>query len=195
MRKKSRGGFFTKSPKRNRHGIYKIRYGFDYGARTGSGLKKITDKVKDMFSSSVYNKDTKRMAKNVMKYDGDFNRFNTYVKDVGPFQIKKKVGTRKERLADATKLVREAKKDKRAGDSTMYDLYASYGQKGTKPNTEIQNTEENVFATNTTKTKTKTKSSSPTQKSSVSLSNLGVNISYYKKGGKIKKSKGFTQHD
>ena len=194
MRKKNRGGFFTKSPKRNRHGIYKIRYGFDYGARTGSGLKKAAEKVKDMFSSSVYNKDTRRMAKNVMKYDGDFNRFNTYVQDVGPFQIKKKVGTRKERLADATKLVREAKKDKRAGDSTMYDLYASYGQKGTKPKTEIQNTEENVVATNNKKPP-KTKSSSPSKNTSVGLSNLGVSVSYFKRGGKIKKGNSFDQYD
>ena len=72
-----------------------------------SGVKKrLSGKRK--FGNQWVSKERKRLAKKVMKHDGDFQRQHTYAKDVGPFQIKKKVGTRKERQKAASKMVGEA---------------------------------------------------------------------------------------
>ena len=117
------------------------------------------------------------MAKDVMNYDVDFNKFNSYVSNSGKL---KKSGNRKSRLQDAANLVLASKKEKKQGDGSLYNTYASLGDKKVTPTQTTSTT--NTVTASTTPTKTKR------QPSTVSLDSLGVNLSYYKQGGKMKRS-------
>ena len=151
----------------------------------GSSLKKVKDAVYNPKRSQGYvkagnkwvSKDTKSMAKDVMNYDVDFNKFNSYVSNSGKL---KKSGNRKSRLQDAANLVLASKKEKKQGDGSLYNTYASLGDKKVTPTQTTSTT--NTVTANTTPTKTKR------QPSTVSLDSLGVNLSYYKQGGKMKRS-------
>ena len=154
----------------------------------GSSLKKVKDAVYNPKRSQGYvkagkkwvSKDTKSMAKDVMNYDVDFNKFNSYVSNSGKL---KKSGNRKSRLQDAANLVLASKKEKKQGDGSLYNTYASLGDKKVTPTTPTPTTPAtNTVTASTTPTKTKR------QPSTVSLDSLGVNLSYYKQGGKMKRS-------
>ena len=96
-----------------------------------SGVKKRLSGQRK-FGNQWVSKERKRLAKNVMKHDGDFQRQYTYAKDIGPFQIKKKVGTRAERERAASNMVARAFKGVRGTKSTKkntlpMEQYLSYG--------------------------------------------------------------------
>jgi hypothetical protein len=184
-------------PKKNKrtglYGGYGNNRGNSFLTDLGDSLKKAKDSIYNPMRKKGYvkagnkwvSKDTKSMAKDVMKHDVDFNKFNSYVSDSGRV---KKSGTRKTRLQDAANLVLASKKEKKQGDDSLYSTYASLGQQKVKPTPPVSTTTSNVTASTTNK-KTKRK---PTN---VSLDTLGVNLTYYKRGGKVKKSSRSGQYD
>lgn len=226
-----------------------------------SGVKKRLSGQRK-FGNQWVSKERKQLAKKVMKHDGDFLRQNTYAKDVGPFQITKKVGTRKERQRNASNMVSSAFKGVRGTKSTKkntlpMEQYLTYGMskkkksamdnataslggkqleqslmnryygkndKHTKNAIEQNNlnssyanldakttpaattstTTSSVTPTQTTETTKSRKNKNTTSSRSsskggggatVSLGALGTSLTYYKRGGKMKKGGGFSQHD
>ena len=104
---------------------------FQGNSKLFSGVKKRLSGQRK-FGNQWVSKERKRLAKNVMKHDGDFQRQYTYAKDVGPFQIKKKVGTRVERQRAASNMVARAFKGVKGTRSTKkntlpMEQYLSYG--------------------------------------------------------------------
>ena len=104
---------------------------FQGNSKLFSGVKKRLSGQRK-FGNQWVSKERKRLATNVMKHDGDFQRQYTYAKDVGPFQIKKKVGTKAERQRAASNMVARAFKGVRGTRSTKkntlpMEQYLSYG--------------------------------------------------------------------
>jgi hypothetical protein len=104
---------------------------FKGNSKLFSGVKKRLSGQRK-FGNQWVSKERKRLAKKVMKHDGDFQRQHTYAKDVGPFQIKKKVGTKAERQRAASNMVAQAFKGVRGTKSTKkntlpMEQYLSYG--------------------------------------------------------------------
>tara|TARA_B110000902_G_C14282329_1_gene577417 strand:+ start:2003 stop:2590 length:588 start_codon:yes stop_codon:yes gene_type:complete len=167
----------------------------------GSSLKKIQDAVYNPKRSQGYvkagkkwvSKDTKSMAKDVMKHDVDFNKFNSYASKSGRL---KKSGTRKSRMQDAADLVIASKKEKREGDDSLYNTYATLGEQKTKTTPTTSNVTASTTPTETTASTTKKPAKkNKSQRSSVSLSSLGVSLNYYKQGGQMKRTPKSGQHD
>jgi len=186
-------------PKKNKqtglYGGYKNNRGSGFLSSLGDSLNKAKDAVYNPMRSKGYvkagnkwvSKDTKNMAKDVMKYDTDFNKFNSYATKSGRL---KKSGTRKTRLQDASDLVIASKKEKKSGDGSLYNTYANLGETKVTPTKTTPTT--NTVTANTTTTPPKKPKSKPT---SIELGALGRTLTYYKKGGKVKKSSRGNQYD
>lgn len=181
-----------RQPKLNkRTGLYGRYSGKGNGSRSSNSssnlsLEDLMDKVYNpqrkkglvRVGNKWVSKKTRAMAKDVRVNDADWQRQNP-----------KKYTTRKERKSDSVDAVMHAKRMNKLGDSTELDVYAGYGDK--KPKVKTPPVKGVTPPVNDVVDSSKKSMNGTT----VGLSSLGTSVTYYKRGGSMKKGRGFDQHD